>query len=142
MPFKGAGEATLALLSGTVDMVMASTPSAMANLRAGTIRALAVCGRQRVAALPEVPTFAEAGLPGFEMVNWTGIAAPGGTPEAIVTRLQRVVRDALAAEGMQRFFRDQGATAGGIPPEEFAALIRREVAQWREVATRAALVPQ
>ncbi|GGC47812.1 hypothetical protein GCM10011504_27790 [Siccirubricoccus deserti] len=61
IPFKGAGEATLGLLSGTVDLVMGSTPSAMANLRAGTIRALAVCGRQRVAALPEVPTFAEAG---------------------------------------------------------------------------------
>jgi tripartite-type tricarboxylate transporter receptor subunit TctC len=142
IPFKGAGEATLGLLSGTVDMVMGSTPSAMANLRAGTIRALAVCGRQRVAALPDVPTFAEAGLPGFQMINWTGLAAPKGTPEASIARLQAAVRDALAAERMQQFFLAQGATTGGMPPEEFGRLIRDEVAQWRGVAERAKLVPQ
>ena len=142
VPFKGAGEATLALLSGTVDLAMGSTPSAMANLRAGTIRALAVCGRQRVAALPDVPTFAEAGLPGFEMVNWTGLAAPRGTPEGVVARLLAVVRDALAEEAMRQFFAAQGASTGGMPPAEFAALIRDETALWRLVARRAGLIPQ
>jgi tripartite-type tricarboxylate transporter receptor subunit TctC len=142
IPYKGAGEATLGLLSGTVDLVMGSVPSAMANLQAGTIRALAVCGRQRVAALPNVPTFAEAGVPAFQMVNWTGLAAPKGTPQAHINRLQQVVSEALATERMQQFFLAQGATTGGMPSEEFGKLIRDEVAQWRGVAERAKLVPQ
>ncbi len=142
VPFKGAGEATLGLLSRTVDLVLASTPSGMANLTAGTVRGLAVCGVARVAALPTVPTFAEAGVRGFEMINWTGLVAPAGTPEAVVLRLQQAVRQALAEARMAQFFAAQGATPGGTDPAEFSALIRREVVSWQTVTQRAGIQPQ
>ncbi|WP_390624565.1 hypothetical protein [Siccirubricoccus deserti] len=76
------------------------------------------------------------------MVNWTGLAAPKGTPEANINRLQLVVSEALATERMQQFFLAQGATTGGMLPAEFSKLIRDEVAQWRGVAERVKLVPQ
>jgi tripartite-type tricarboxylate transporter receptor subunit TctC len=142
IPFKGAGEATLNLLNGTVDMVMGSLPSAMANLKAGTIRALAVCGAERSAAVPEVPLFQQAGVSGFNMVNWTGLAAPKGTPDAVVLRLQQAVVQALATPAMQGFLSAQGATPGGLTPEAFAALIAAETALWRDVAAKAGITPQ
>ncbi len=142
VPFKGAGEATLGLLSKTVDAVFASIPSGMANLRAGTIRALAVCGAQPSAALPDVPTFAAAGVAGFEMVNWTALAAPAGTSQAIADRLRTAVREALDSPGLRQFLDAQGATPGGQSPAEFAALLRREIADWQGVASRAGIAPQ
>ena len=142
IPFKGAGEATLNLLNGTVDMVMGSIPSAMANLRAGTIRALAVCGTERAAAVPEVPLFQQAGVPGFNILNWTGLAAPKGTPAEIVLRIQRAVVQALATPGMRDFLAGQGATPGGLAPEAVAALIAAETASWRDVAAKAGIRPQ
>jgi len=142
VPFKGAGEATLGLLSRTIDAVLASIPSGMTNLRASTIRALAVCGRERSLALPTVPTFAETGVPGFDMVNWTALAALAGTSPAIAERLQSAVREALAEGPLRQFLIGQGATPGGQSPAEFAALLRREVAEWQGVAQRAGIVPQ
>ncbi len=142
IPFKGAGEATLNLLNGTVDMVMGSIPSAMANLRAGTIRALAVCGTARSAAVPEVPLFQQVGVPGFNMLNWTGLMAPKGTPAATVLRLQQAVAQALAAPGMREFLAGQGATPGGMAPTAFAALMAEEGRLWRSVAEKARITPQ
>ncbi len=142
IPFKGAGEATLNLLNGTVEMVMGSLPSAMANVKAGTIRALAVCGTERSAAVPDVPLFQQAGVGGFNMVNWVGLAAPRGTPDAVVQRLQQAVVQALAAPAMRDFLAGQGATPGGLAPDAFAALIAAETALWRDVAAKARITPQ
>ncbi|MBP0445809.1 tripartite tricarboxylate transporter substrate binding protein [Roseomonas sp. SSH11] len=134
VPFRGAGEAVIGVLSGNVDLVMLSPGSALGNIRGGQLRALAISGDRRVAALPDVPTFSEAGLPGFGVVNWSGLAAPKGTPEAIMQRLHQAAARALAAPDMKAFIADLGSEPGGITPAAFSQLLIEEAARWREVA--------
>jgi hypothetical protein len=90
-PYKGAGEATMAMLSGTIDYQVASTPGVMGNVKGGKARLLAVCGTKRMAALPDVPTFAEAGIKNFGLINFTGLWAPKGTPQSLVDRLHKEI---------------------------------------------------
>ena len=134
VPFRGAGEAVIGVLSGNVDLVMLSPGSALGNIRGGQLRPLAISGERRVAALPDVPTFIEAGLQGFSVVNWSGLAAPKGTPDAIVARLQEAVVRALATPDMKAFITDLGSEPGGISPAAFSALLAEEAARWRDVA--------
>lgn len=98
IPFKGAGEATMAMLSGTIDFQIASTPGVMGNVKGGKARLLAVSGTRRLSALPDVPTFAEAGLKHFGLINFTGLWAPKGTPQAVIDRLQKEVAANTAFE--------------------------------------------
>ena len=100
VPFKGAGEATLALLGGTIDFQIASTPGVMGQVRGGKVRLLAVSGDQRLQALPEVPTFAQAGVPGYKVVNFTGLWAPKGTPDAVLERLGPAFADKLKTDAL------------------------------------------
>ena len=142
VPYKGAGEALLGLMSGQVDLILVSTPSAASQLRAGKIRALAVSGDKRLAALPSIPTFAEAGLPGFGVINWSGLAAPAGTPPEVLARLHAEVVKALASADMREFIAGLDAEPGGIEPAAFAGLIRDETARWAGVAERAGIERQ
>ena len=135
VPFRGAGEAVINVLSGTVDVVMLSPGSALGNIRGGQLRPLAISGEHRVAALPDVPTFAEAGLPGFGVINWSGLAAPKGTPEAIIERLHQEASRALAAPDMRGFIGDLASEPGGITPAAFSRLLTEEAARWHDVAT-------
>jgi tripartite-type tricarboxylate transporter receptor subunit TctC len=123
-------------MSAPVDLVTASPPSVMGNIRGGKMRALAISGAQRVPALPDVPTFAEAGLPQYGIINWSGLAAPKGTPAEIVAMLQAEVAKALATPDVQEFLASQGALPGGTAPDAFAGLIRQETETWREVAAK------
>ncbi|WP_198380665.1 tripartite tricarboxylate transporter substrate binding protein [Roseomonas sp. KE2513] len=134
VPYRGAGEAVIGVLSGNVDLVMLSPGSALGNIRGGQLRPLAISGDRRVTALPDVPTFTEAGLQGFSVINWSGLAAPKGTPDAIVGQLHREVVRALAAPDMKAFIADLGSEPGGIAPAAFSALLTEEAARWREVA--------
>jgi tripartite-type tricarboxylate transporter receptor subunit TctC len=134
VPFRGAGEAVIGVLSGNVDLVMLSPGSALGNIRGGQLRPLAISGEHRVAALPNVPTFAEAGLPGFGVINWSGLAAPKGTPDAIVQRLHQEVVRALATPDMTAFIADLGSEPGGITPAAFSQLLTEEAGRWREIA--------
>jgi tripartite-type tricarboxylate transporter receptor subunit TctC len=134
VPFRGAGEAVIGVLSGNVDLVMISPGSALGNIRGGQLRPLAISGEHRVAALPDVPTFGEAGLPGFGVINWSGLAAPKGTPDAIVERLHQEAVRALAAPDMKAFIAELGSEPGGITPAAFGQLLTNEAARWREVA--------
>ena len=105
IPFKGAGEATMGMLSGTIDFQVASTPGVMGNVKGGKARILAVSGNKRLAALPDVPTFAEAGVKNFGLINFTGLWAPKGTPQAAIDRLQKEIATAMAThrhEGVRR----------------------------------------
>ena len=139
-PFRGAGEAVTAVLARQVDVVMISPGSALGSLQAGLLRPLAVSGEQRSAALPAAPTFIEAGLAGFRgMVNWSGLAAPARTDEAIIARLHAAQRGALATPGMASFLAGIASTPGGMPPEAMTALIVQETALWRDVARRAGI---
>lgn len=137
VPYKGGGEAILGLVSGQVDVVVPSTGSAASQIRSGKLRALAVSGDKRLASLPEVPTFAEAGLPGFGGTNWAGLAAPAGTPKEVITRLYTEVGKALKTKDMQDFIAGFSAEPGGLDPQAFARLIQDETVKWAKVAEKA-----
>jgi tripartite-type tricarboxylate transporter receptor subunit TctC len=133
VPFKGGGPAIVAVISGEVPVTFGTAASVSPQAKAGRLRALAVTSAQRSAVLPELPTIAEAGLPGYEMLNWLGLFAPAGTPRAIVERLSaellRIVRE---PETTARFHA-QGAEPAPLGPDEFAPFVKREIEKWAKV---------
>jgi tripartite-type tricarboxylate transporter receptor subunit TctC len=137
VPYKGAGDAVVGVMSGDVDLITASPPSVMGNIRGGQMRALAISGAERVPALPDVPTFAEAGLPSYSVLNWSGLAAPKGTPAEVIEKLQAGVAKALTEPDVQEFLISQGAEPGGMAAEAFAQLMKEETVRWRDVAAGA-----
>jgi tripartite-type tricarboxylate transporter receptor subunit TctC len=136
IPYKGAGEAVTGLVGGQIDLVLLSTGSVASQLKAGKLRALAASGGKRLASFPNVPTFAEAGLPGFGIVNWSGLAAPQGTPKDVVARLNTEVKKALDSADMKTFLATLSADPGGGDPEAFAKLMKDENARWAAVAKK------
>jgi tripartite-type tricarboxylate transporter receptor subunit TctC len=133
VPYKGSGPVSADVLGGQVPLGVVDVPSAIANVRAGRMRALAVTSKQRIAAAPEVPTFEEAGLPGYEAVGWFGVVAPAATPPEIVNRLSAEIRRALAIPDVKERAIAAGAEPFTNSPQEFAALIREETKKWAEV---------
>lgn len=142
VPYRGAGDAMVGLLSGQVDMALAPTPATLEHVRGGQMRALAVTGAKRSLVLPAVPTLAECGVPGLEFVYWAGLAAPAGTPPRIIAMLQAEIARAMLAPDMREFLALQGAEPGGLPTAAFAQLLRDESGRWREVAARARIEQQ
>jgi tripartite-type tricarboxylate transporter receptor subunit TctC len=133
VPYKGSGPVSADVLGGQVPLGVVDVPSAIAHVRAGKMRALAVTSKRRIAAAPEVPTFEEAGVPGYEAIGWFGTVAPANTPAAIVNRLNREIAAAL----QDKEIRERAIAAGTEPltntPQEFAALIREETVKWAQV---------
>jgi tripartite-type tricarboxylate transporter receptor subunit TctC len=142
IPYKGAGEAMIGLISGQIDVLFISTASAQAQIKSGRAKALAISGETRTASLPDVPTFKEAGLPSFGVFNWNGLAAPAGTSPAIIETLHKAVRDALADKDIQDFVESLNAQPGGMPPSDFAKLIADETARGTALAARAGIEKQ
>ena len=134
VPYRGAAAAITALLSGEVDMMFDNLPSAIGQIQAGKLRALAVTTAQRSTALPDVPTLAEAGMEGFNVSAWFGVAAPAGLPAPVATRLadalQKVVQQPEVAVAMQR----QGADPAFMDAASAAAVLNADAAQWKQVA--------
>lgn len=142
VPFKGAGEATLALLGGTIDFQIASTPGVMGQVRGGKVHLLAVSGEQRLKALPNVPTFAQAGAPGYKVVNFTGLWAPKGTPEAVLETLRKEVVKAMASADVQAFADDLGAVPGVVSGPAFADKLKADAQLWEAVAAKVGVEKQ
>ena len=136
IPYKGAGEAVTGLVGAQIDLVLLSTGSVASQMKAGKLRALAASGNKRLSSFPNVPTFAEAGLPGFGIVNWSGLAAPPGTPKDVVARLNAEVKKALESADMKAFLATLSAEPGGGDPEGFAKLMKDENARWAAVAKK------
>jgi tripartite-type tricarboxylate transporter receptor subunit TctC len=147
VPFRGAGEAVTNVLSRQVDVVMVSLGSALGHVQGGMLRVLAMSGAHRTPVLPQVPTFKEAGLSnlgpnGVGVVNWSGFAAPAGTPDAVVARLHAEVAKALEARDVRDFLASLASEPGGMPPAAFAALLAEETALWRDVAATSGIERQ
>src|SRR4051812_23192028 len=130
IPYKGSGQALPDLISGRVSMMFENAPGAVSYIKAGKVRALAVTGLKRAAAMPELPTVAESGVPGYESLSWSGFGAPAGTPAAIVRKLNAETAAILATPEMRTKLAEQGAEAVGGPPERFAEHVRAEREKW------------
>lgn len=140
VPYKGSGPAMAALLGGEIELIFEGLGSASTQIRAGRIRALAVTSPQRSAAFPEIPTMAEASVPGFESISWYGLWAPAATPRDILVRMHGEVGKALASPELKSIWAQQGADAGGEPTEQFARYIKSEIEKWGTVVRQNKIV--
>ena len=142
VPFRGTGPAVTEMLSGRVPVGLSNTLTAIPHIEAGTLRALGVTGTRRAEALPKIPTIAEAGVPGYDAMQWYGLLAPAGTPAAIVQRIAADVAAALRLPDVKERLAADGAEAVGGTPAAFAALIKEELDKWAKVARAAGIEPQ
>ncbi len=133
IPYKGSAPALQDLVGGQVQLMFDNLPSSLALIKAGKLKALAVTSKERAAALPDVPTMAESGLPGFEASSWFGLLVPAGTPQPIVLKLNADVAKWLASPDAKEKLLAQGAIAAGGTPEDFARHIAAETAKWQKV---------
>ena len=137
IPYKGATPALTDLIAGTVPVMFVNLPPAMGHIKSGKVRALAVTTSKRWSALPDVPTVAEAGVPGFETVAWFGLLAPAATPRPIVERLAAEVQRVVQMPDVRARIEATGAEAVGSTPEAFAQRIGSDVEKWKRVAAAA-----
>ena len=142
VPFKGVAAALAETVGGRIDVTLSSVGGAVGHIRSGKVRPLALTGKERLAMLPEVPTFAESGFPDYDMVYRFGFLAPAGTSQAIVTRLQQEVARAVAKQKVRDFLATQGARPVASTPAEYAQVIQREIAMWRGVIQKAGVTVQ
>jgi len=139
VPYKGSGPAVTDLMGGQVDLIMDAPSVTMPYVKAGRLRAIAVTRTERLSALPNVPTFEEAGLKNFEASGWQGLLVPTGTPPAAVAKLANALTKTLAYTEVRDRFIDQGLDPAPSTPEQFGAYIRAEIEKWGRVAKAANL---
>ena len=139
MPYRGAAPASQDLLAGHVSMLFDIVPLAVSNLQSGKVRALAVCAPERVKVLPDVPTIAEAGLPGMEAGAWFGLFAPAGTPPSAIAWMNAEAKKAFAAPEIRERFAGQGAVLPLGAPEAFGTHVAAETERWGALIRRAGI---
>jgi tripartite-type tricarboxylate transporter receptor subunit TctC len=139
IPYKGGGPALVDLTGGHVDAMFATLPSAVALIKGGKLRALAVTGQSRSPALPDVPTAREAGLPGLVVTTWNGVLAPAGTPAAVVDRLAQALKQAVDDPDIRNKLAAVGAEPLYTPPQAFATVIRDDYARWSSLIKKAGI---
>ncbi|HRO60348.1 MAG TPA: tripartite tricarboxylate transporter substrate binding protein [Burkholderiaceae bacterium] len=136
VPYKGGGPMLTDLIGGQVQLGFDNLPSSMPHIRSGKVRPIAVTTPERWPDAPEIPTIAEAGVPGYEVAAWFGILAPAGTPKPVVELLHRSSAEILKEPAFEKRLLELGAKPSGITPEQFSAMLERELGKWREVAAK------
>ena len=139
VPYKGGGQAIVDVLAGHVPAHFGAVPVVIHHLRTGKLKAIAVTTGKRAALLPEVPTVAEAGYPGYEVNNWYGLVAPAGTPRPIIDRLNKDLTAVLTAPDITKFLRELGHEPVPTTAEQFGAIIKSEIAKWAKVVKDAGI---
>lgn len=139
VPYRSAAPAVTDLLGGRIDVVNTTPASLVAHIRAGTVKALAYTSGRRHPQLPDVPTSAESGLPGYEIATWFGVLAPAGTPPAAIARLAAEIKTIVEGEDFKRKMEEQGGLAAYAGPDEFHALIGKEYEHWGQVIRAAGI---
>jgi tripartite-type tricarboxylate transporter receptor subunit TctC len=139
IPYRSTPAAVTGLLAGEVDFTFELVQPVLGQIRAGELKALAVTSPERYAALPELPTVAESGLPSFQVMSWYGLTVPAGTPEPIVAKMNKALHDVLAREDMRTALLKVGATAKTSTPEELRQHVINEIAKWNEVREKAGI---
>ena len=139
VPYKGSGPAVTDLVGGQVSLIIDATSVSMPYVKSGRLRAIAVTRSTRLTALPDVPTFEEAGLKGFHANGWQGLLVPANTPAVIVSRLSGALMKTLAQADVRDRFIEQGLDPAPSTPEQFGAFIRSEIEKWGKVAKTANL---
>ena len=140
--YKGGGPALTDVIAGQVQMNLGSLVQMIPHVRSGKLKALGVSSSKRVAALPDVPTIAEAGVPGFEVANWWGILAPAGTPQPALDRLYREITAILDSPETRKRFELEGAEVVRMKPQAFAAFVTQETEKWTRVVKEAGIKPE
>jgi tripartite-type tricarboxylate transporter receptor subunit TctC len=133
VPFRGTGPALQAVIGGHVPMAYNPPPPLLPHIQSGAIRALAITTLTRTAALPQVPTIAELGFPGFEATTWHGLIAPAGTPKDVVATLHRAAVAALTDADVRKALTDLGVDVVANTPEDFRAYIKSEIPKWAAI---------
>jgi len=139
IPYKGSAPVVTDLIAGQVDVMFDNTPNVIGHVRAGRMKALAVTTAQRSPLAPEIPTLAEAGVPGYEQTAWFGVLAPAGTPREIIARLNAEIIKVLNAPDVKERFGKQGVEVRTSTPEQFSTFLRSEVARWGKVIREAGI---
>lgn len=142
VPYKGGAPSVAALLAGQVQVVLATISTALPHVKSGQLRALAVTTAKRWPSVPDLPTLAESGVPGYDYASWVGMLAPAKTPRAIVQRLWKETDKAARNPEMKKILAHEAAEPVGNSPEEFAGIIRREIGTWKKVVQAASIKPE
>jgi tripartite-type tricarboxylate transporter receptor subunit TctC len=139
VPFKGGGPAMIDVISGNSQISIGSLIQTLPHIRSGRLKALGTGGAKRVPALPDVPTIAESGLPGYEANNWWGVLAPAGTPAAVIQKLNGELTAIIGSPETQKRFSSEGAEAVGMTSDAFGKFIASEMTKWSKVVKEAGI---
>jgi tripartite-type tricarboxylate transporter receptor subunit TctC len=142
VPYKGSAPSVIGLMGGEVQMIFTSIPSALAQIKAGRIKPIAVSILQRSSALPSVPTIDESGVPGYDAATWYGLFAPAGTPKNAVDVVSREVVKIMSVPEIKERFASDGFEPVGNTPEEFAKVLKEELVKWAKVVKMAGIKPE
>jgi tripartite-type tricarboxylate transporter receptor subunit TctC len=142
VPYKGSGPGIVDLIAGQVQVMAPNMLSGYPHIKSGRMRAYGVSGTKRAAAAPEIPTIAEAGVPGYEAVQWYGVLAPAGTPRPIIQRLHDEIVKILQQPNVKELLVKDGGEPIGSTPEQFAEFIRAETLKWATVVKSAGIRPE
>jgi len=139
VPYKGGGPAVIDLIAGNIQLYFSTIPAAISHTRSGRLRAIALTSLKRMPELGDVPTVAESGLPGFEVVGWFGLFAPAGTPRPVVAKLNKEIQAILHMSDVRDKLSAQGLLPGGGSPEDLGAFLHAEIKKWAAVIKEAGI---